>query len=277
MIQEGRLTLKVGDQAVAGTLLAPQTLIPGILFVHGWGGSQDQDLDRAEEIARLGCLCFTFDLRGHAALDSQRDEVTREQGLEDVLAAYDLLAAHPLVDRRAIGVIGTSYGGYLSALLTALRPVQWLALRVPALYPDRDWLTPKARLDKQAVLAYRRQFHGPAHDRALGACDGFEGDVLIVESEFDEHVPHEAIASYMGAFRHANSLSHRVIRGADHAMRAPEYRRTYNRLLIGWIEEMVRSSRRSGPRPEDIGRMPDGRKPPAEPLFGERIAPVAGA
>lgn len=258
-VEEGSVTVPVAGQHLRGTLVAPEKLIPGFLFVHGWGGNQDDDLDCAEEIARLGCLCFTFDLRGHAGSDARQEEVTRQDGLQDVIAAYDFLAAHPLVDRSAIGVVGVSYGGYLSTLLTVERPVQWLGLRVPALYPDRDWDTPKALLDKKKVGAYRKRFHGPRRDRALNACASFEGDVLIVESEFDGHVPHTAIASYMGAFHRAGSLSHRVIRGADHAMRAPEHRKTYKTLLIHWVDEMVRAARRSGPQKQSpaAGSPPD--------------------
>jgi fermentation-respiration switch protein FrsA (DUF1100 family) len=40
-----------GDQRLAGTFLAPAAVLPGILFVHGWGGSQEQDLDRARQAA----------------------------------------------------------------------------------------------------------------------------------------------------------------------------------------------------------------------------------
>jgi pimeloyl-ACP methyl ester carboxylesterase len=243
---DGRLSLRVEDQSVQGTLLAPEKLIPGILFVHGWGGTQEQDLARAEEIAQLGCLCFTFDLRGHAATEPQRQQVTRDDGLADVLAAYDFLAGQEMVDPSAIAVVGTSYGGYLAALLTEHRPVNWLALRVPALYPDDGWDVPKALLDRTAVLRYRRRFHAPGKNRALRACNRYEGDVLIVESELDTQVPHPAIASFMAAFRHANSLSYRVIRGADHALQDEACRKAYNGLLISWINEMVRGARRSG-------------------------------
>lgn len=245
MKHDGRLSIKVDDQPIEGTLLGPEKLIPGVLFVHGWGGSQQQDLARAEEIAQLGCLCFTFDLRGHARTDAQRQHVTREDGLADVLAAYDFLAAQEMVDPSAIAVVGTSYGGYLATLLTELRPVNWLALRVPALYPDSDWDVPKAMLDKPRIFDYRSQFHAPEVNRALRACDGFEGDVLIVESEFDEHVPHPAIASFIAAFRHAQSLSYRVMHGADHSLRDESCRKAYNNVLIRWIEEMVRGARRS--------------------------------
>lgn len=244
-MRDGGISLKVADQTLEGTLLAPRKLIPGILFVHGWGGSQEQDLKRADEVAQLGCLCFTFDLRGHAVTEPQRLEVTRQDGLADIVAAYDFLAAQEMVDSSAIAVVGTSYGGYLATLLTELRPINWLALRVPALYPDAEWSTPKALLNSQKIRRYRHGFRGSRANRALRACSKFAGDVLIVESEHDEYVPHPAIASFIAAFRQANSLSYRVIRGADHALRDETCRKAYNELLISWIEEMVRGARRS--------------------------------
>ena len=39
-----RVTLKVGADSVSGTLLAPDPRIPGVLFVHGWGATQQQHL-----------------------------------------------------------------------------------------------------------------------------------------------------------------------------------------------------------------------------------------
>src|SRR5215218_6735829 len=130
------IEIGVDGQRLAGTLVAPATTIPGILFVHGWGGSQEQYVARAREIAALGCVSLTFDLRGHARTEPQQSSVSREDNLQDVLAAYDELGHHPLVDSESVAVVGSSYGGYLAALLTALRPVRWLALRVPALYED---------------------------------------------------------------------------------------------------------------------------------------------
>ncbi|WP_292020666.1 MULTISPECIES: alpha/beta hydrolase family protein [unclassified Brevundimonas] len=244
-VDEGRVRLSVDGQRLTGTLLTPEAPVPGFLFVHGWGGDQDEDLGLAENLARLGCICFTFDLRGHADSDANRDEVTRQNGLDDVTAAYDYLASQPLIDPGAIGVIGTSYGGYLSALLTKTRAVRWLALRVPALYPDQHWDVPKAKLDKAAVRAYRRQRRTPEEDRALAACAAFQGDVLIVQSGRDDRIPPEVIASYQAAFKDVNSFSHRIIPEATHAMRDPADQRLYATLLINWVEEMVRASRRS--------------------------------
>lgn len=131
-----QVTLAVDDDRLTGTLLSPATTLPGVLFVHGWGGSQEQDLVRARAAAGLGCVCLTFDLRGHRRDLAVREMVSREQNLADLLAAYDSLAQQRNVDPSAIAVVATSYGGYLAAILSALRKVRWLALRVPALYKD---------------------------------------------------------------------------------------------------------------------------------------------
>ena len=70
-------------------------LIPGVLFVHGWGWRSGEYLTRARELAALGCVCLTFDLRGHAQTELQFDTVTREDSIRDLLAAYDLLNGNP--------------------------------------------------------------------------------------------------------------------------------------------------------------------------------------
>ncbi len=239
----GKVTVGVDGQKIEGTILAPEKLVPGILFVHGWGGSQAQDLRRARKISRLGCLCFTFDLRGHAATEPMREKVTREENLNDLLAAYDFLAGQPAVDKSAIAVVGSSYGGYLAAILTSLRSVNWLALRVPALYRDEDWETPKAALDRDDLNKYRQTWLSYSDNRALRACSKFGGDVLIVESECDEIVPHPAVGGYMASFRTARSVTYRVLKGADHALSTEKDRAAYNKILNGWVTNMVLGAR----------------------------------
>ncbi|MGH8383075.1 alpha/beta hydrolase family protein [Pseudomonas sp.] len=156
-IHSESIEIHVDGETIAATIVSPGDKVPGILFVHGWGGSQQRDLARAKHITGLGCVCMTFDLRGHEKTESQRLSVTREQNLADLLAAYDRLVSHPAVDTSAIALIGSSYGGYLATLLTALRPVKWLALRVPALYWDDEWAMPKQGLDRQRLTDYRRR------------------------------------------------------------------------------------------------------------------------
>src|SRR2546423_7651738 len=128
-VRDQTIDVVVGEGRLSGTLIVPGVQMPGVLFVHGWGGSQQRYLARAREVAALGCVCLTFDLRGHEQTRSQFETVSREDNLRDVMAAFDALAAHDSVDAEAIAVVGSSYGGYLAAILTSIRRVKWLALR----------------------------------------------------------------------------------------------------------------------------------------------------
>ncbi|MFW7342904.1 alpha/beta fold hydrolase [Pollutimonas sp. H1-120] len=242
------IEIVIDDEHIAGTFLSPQSKVPGILFVHGWGGSQERDLDRARGIAGLGCVCLTFDLRGHERGSERQKTVTREENLRDIISAYDTLAQHPAIDTNAIAVVGTSYGAYLSTILTTLRPVKWLSLRVPSLYRDAEWSVPKRQLNREDLAVYRGAPVTPEENRALAACAAFTGDVLIIESEHDHLVPHATIMSYRAAFRNSHSLTHRVVDGADHALSEKTSQQAYTSILVGWITEMVVGAR-VGSRP----------------------------
>jgi hypothetical protein len=233
------LEISIDHQRVAGRLLAPAE--PGIdqggvLFIHGWGGSQRQDLGIAKQLATLGSICLTFNMRGHARTRRQRDVVTRADSLRDVLAAYDALAAEPVVDVARMGVVGSSYGAYLATLLTMERDVSWLALRAPALYKDEDFERPKCELNLDGTLAaYRRCAITPTQNRALRAAAAFKGDVLVVESGEDTVIPHQVIANYVTAFGAAHSIAHEIIAGADHGLSQEAWRRAYGQLLRRWL------------------------------------------
>lgn len=90
----------------------------------------------------------------------------------------------------------------------------------------------------------------PDGNRALGACAAFRGDVLIVESEHDDIVPHPVIANYVAAFEKAHSLTYRVIEGADHGLTEDAWQQAYTSLLVGWATEMIVSAREGGEAPE---------------------------
>lgn len=237
------ILIPVDDHHIAGTLVAPNTVVPGVILVHGWDGCQQQYIERAHEIAALGCICLTFDLRGHAGDRARHDSVTREDNMEDMLAAYDLLVGHPAVDGATVAVAGSSYGAYLAALLSSRRPVRWLSLRAPALYKDDDWDRPKYSLNRQELNAYRASVVTADHNRALAASAAFKGDVLLVESEHDTFVPHTVIENYRNAFHQAHSMTYRVIKEADHALSQQAWNDSYTKILVNWMGEMVRGAK----------------------------------
>jgi pimeloyl-ACP methyl ester carboxylesterase len=244
--RDERVQIAVDTERINGTFVTPGNRIPGVLFVHGWGGSQAQYLARAREVAALGCVCLAFDLRGHGEALTQFQTVSREMNLRDVVAAYDQLADRPEVDRESIAVVGSSYGGYLSAILTTMRPVKWLGLRAPALYRDTLWEAAKLQLHKEQDLrAYRSQPVAAEENRALQACQEFRGDILLIESELDTIVPNAVLASYRKAAKEARSLTYRVIEGADHGLTQERDQLAYTLLLLKWLKEMIFSARKS--------------------------------
>lgn len=249
------IEIAVDKGKVAGTVLAPEAKIPGVLFVHGWGGSQESDLIRAKRIAALGCICLTFDLRGHGGTLAQQQTVSRADNLNDVIAAYDVLANNPDIDPSAIAVMGNSYGAYLATLLSTRRPVKWLALSVPALYRDTQWDMPKRALNRADLTAYRHRQIVSSENKALAACAQFEGDVLLIEAEHDHLIPHETIMNYRRAFEKAHSLTHRIVDGADHAMSGEICQQAYTSILSAWAMEMI-IGRRMGFMESSMVRQP---------------------
>ncbi|MBK1686380.1 alpha/beta hydrolase family protein [Rubrivivax gelatinosus] len=272
---EETIAITVDGESIAGTFVAPGTLIPGVLFAHGWGGSRSQYLARAREIAALGCVCLAFDLRGHAGTQAQQAKVSRETNLRDLLAAYDRLVAHEDVDPEAVCVVGSSYGAYLATILTTLRPVRWLALRAPALYLDAGWDAPKLQLHRdQDLKSYRRNVVPPRDNRALRALQQFDGDVLLVESEDDRIIPRAVITSYQAAAREVKSMTLRTMAGADHGLSAEADQRAYTQLLLGWFKEMLLGARRGAVQPAAVEGGAPERPLPTKKAVSEAAAGV---
>ena len=240
------IRIAVDTQHIGGKLVLPEPPVDpkaAVLFVHGWGSTQRRDIAKAKRLALLDCACLTFNLRGHARTRSQVETVTRAQNLRDLVAAYDFLVEATDVNPERIGVVGSSYGGYLATLLTDERQVQWLALRAPALYKDVDFDRPKRQLNLDADLpAYRRRRLDAGENRVLTSASRFEGDVLIVESQTDTIIPAQVIDNYRRAFIAARSVSHQVLARADHGLSRESWRRAYGRLLLSWFGKQLHSA-----------------------------------
>jgi pimeloyl-ACP methyl ester carboxylesterase len=210
---------------LAGRLTAPADPSGrAILFVHGLHSTQAGYGPRAESAARaLGATSLTFDLGGHGRSEGDAQAVTPRENLAHTLAAYDTLAAAPGVDPARIGVCGASYGGYLAALLVARRDVGRLFLRAPALYPD-EWL--------DVPVGARGSVPEVPASQALEAIARFAGEVLVLESEHDEVIPHATIEAYVAAGAH---VRHEMLAGAGHRLSEPAWEAEFVRRMLDWF------------------------------------------
>lgn len=211
-----------------------------VLLAPGWDDGNPEQYDQiCRALHDQGWATCCVDFPGRENGDASRQNMNRDQNLKELVAAYDGLVDERPVGQRSVAFIGISYGGYLGTLLSAQRPLQWMVLRSPALYRDEDWLVPKQELDKDDLDQYRRSMRSPEENSALAACAAFKGDVLLIESEDDETVPHPAVKSFKSAFKNARSLTYRLLEGADHELSDQSARSRFRYELMRWMNEVA--------------------------------------
>ena len=228
------------DIKLEGTIFTPSNLQakhPAILFVHGWTSARARSFQYTEALVKLGYICFLFDMRGHGTSTGDRNLTTGTEFLTDILTAYDYLAEMITVDKENINVVGSSFGGYLITLLTKQRKVSNLVLRAPAEYPDDILETPKKIFDTAHpdILEWRVREKGSSFTRAHEALSKFEGNVLLIESENDERIPHQAILNYMNAVKNQDKVQHALLKNAPHSIKDGPFKDEVERILVGFF------------------------------------------
>lgn len=210
-----------------------------LLVCPGWDDHGRPQFEKLRsDLAGLGWTCRRADLPDADWSEEARAGVVLHDGLAQLVRDHDALRAQAGMQDARMAVLGFSYGGYMAAQLTALRPVELLILRSPALYPDAVWHTKKVDIDEAALDAFRRQPHAPPENRALACCAAFRGDVLLIGSENDEVIPPEVIRSYRDAFSAARSLTTFTIPGADHPLTAEAWKAAYHCRVVDWLQHM---------------------------------------
>lgn len=234
--------LKVDGQKISGRLFYPPipvTKSPAVLFIHGWTSAQDRYYEQAEVLAEQGFICLTFDMRGHGESEGDYKVQTRQNFLNDVLAAYDLLANDKLVDASNVSVIGSSFGSYLGVLLSSKREVRNLILRVPANYPNGNMSeTIYQYAERPETLSWRQQAATYYEVESLRCLHDFNGQIIIVESGEDELVPHQTIQNYLEAVKDKGRLAYIVMKGAPHSItNFPEYKKQFSKIVSDWLKD----------------------------------------
>jgi dipeptidyl aminopeptidase/acylaminoacyl peptidase len=228
-----KIKFKVDGHTLTGTIIYPSNIKdsnPAVLFVHGWLSSETGYIPRAKAVSARGAICMTFNLRGHGTSEGEVNTFSRKDHLGDVMVAYDYLAAQPNVDTERIGVVGASYGAYLSSILTSKRKVKWLVLRAPALYKDKDFSVPTQSLIKEDVCVYRQVKIKPQDNYALKALTTFKNNVFLIECENDIVVSHQIIKNYKTALKN-KKFSYFLLPKADHELSTEEYKKAFIEVL----------------------------------------------
>lgn len=232
------------SSTIEGTIVAPEVIKPNnpaILFIHGWRSNESGNIARAKALAEIGYLCLTFNLRGHGSSGGDIKNLTRQDFLNDTISAYNYLAGYEKVDSEKIGVIGSSFGGYLGAILTGKKPVRWLALRAPAMYADRGFENiPQVKISNTSETRdIRRKELNYSDTFALSAIHEYPHEILLIESENDEVVPHLTIQNYAIAVKYNSKLTEIVISGAEHKILTEKAKKAYIDILVNWFKDKI--------------------------------------
>ncbi len=232
------VTIQTGNnQKIKGTLFVPKKLLeknPAVLFLHGWSSDRQGYRFRAEPLTKLGFICLTIDLRGHGESDGKLEEFSRNDHLQDALAAYDFLASQKNVDPENISVVGTSYGGNLAAMLSGKRSIKNVALRAPALYTNKNLDVPTAKLIADREEDFFEGLRPEENNLSLTGVKNIHGNFAIIESERDQVIPHSIIDMYLEVA--GGNAMHIVIKDADHQLSKGEWKRKFIKHLVEFFK-----------------------------------------
>jgi uncharacterized protein len=220
----------------------PKEKNPAILFVQGWTGNRKRSIQYAEALAKLGYICMLYDNRGHGESGGDIKIFTIKEFLDDVIAAYDYLSKIKGVDIENISAVGSSFGGYLVSLLSQKKDVKNLVLRVPADYSNTDFEKIKYVQDVKelaAIIEWRKIPKKANETYALNAINRFSGNVLIIESEYDDMVPHQTIQNYINAVVNKEKLTYVLMKDAPHSIKEGIFRDEVTRILVDWFKTNI--------------------------------------
>ena len=120
-----------GGDRVSGIVLVPpgDAAAPGVIFMHGAGGSRVDFLGDASELAKAGAIAMTIDspfsrspseqIRAGAAPPATIHELM-VQNVKDLVRGLDVLVRHYGADPDRLAVVGYSMGVQQAAIAAAL-------------------------------------------------------------------------------------------------------------------------------------------------------------
>lgn len=241
-----KIILDVGGLSLDSVVFDPGEMRqknPAILFVHGWTSCKERSFQYAEVLSKLGFICFLFDMRGHGKSEGDIKSFTNRDFFEDVLGAYDYLSKIEGVDIDNISAVGSSFGGYLVALLSKKRKLKNISLRVPADYDDSDFDKLKYKntgFNNPEVMKWRNTKRSFDETSALAAIHEFAGKIQILEAEKDTIVPHRIIQNYIDAVTDKSKLTYVILKDAPHSAKEQKHKDEIEKQLIAFFSNFIK-------------------------------------
>src|SRR3989304_2760892 len=235
-----QVEFKVNGTTLRGSLFIPKGKgpFPAVIFFHGRGGSRTNYLFMAEKLAEKGILTLAFDFRGCGKSDGIFKNQTHRMGITDGDAGLNFILKQK-VDRKRIGIQGSSFGGYVACMILEKYSffVKSLVLRVPAAYSD-------SMLDTTISADDEKDFFGKEdnwiNSSSYKAIEKYKGSLLVIQSQHDEIILDRAVRKYYDLAFKAKRKRYFMQKGAKHSIHDNyKARKEFNELTIGWFQKTL--------------------------------------
>lgn len=186
---------------------------PGVIFYHGRGSDRTRYLPMAKFLSGKGIIALAFDFGGCGESDGVFGNQSNRMGVEDGRAALEFLLSQN-VDKRRVGIQGTSFGGYVAGmLLNDYDFIKSVVLRVPASFSDD-------KLDMVLNVSNAKNFFSKKENwinsSSYNGIGNFFGSLLVIKSKNDEIVPSECVDKYFNVAGRAKNKK-MVVQNAGHS------------------------------------------------------------
>lgn len=233
------IEFKIGSEVLRGTLFIPEGNgpFPGVVFFHGRGSDRTRYLPMAQKLSENGIIGLAFDFRGCGESDGEFENQNHAMGVEDGRAGLDFLLSQN-VDRKRIGIQGTSFGGFVAGMvLNDYDFIKSVVLRVPAAYSDKDLdLTPKTFPN----YVYFQDKNNWISSSAYNGARNFTGNLLVIVSEKDELLSPELTQKYYDIASKTVSKKLFIQKGAGHSFSTdPEGLKVFHKVVVDWFMETL--------------------------------------
>ena len=229
-----QVEVKVGNETLRGSLFIPKGKgpFPGVIFYHGRGSSRKRYLVISKRLAKKGIMALCFDFRGCGVSDGVFKNQTQRMGIDDARAGLEFLLSQN-VDRKRIGIMGTSFGGFVAAILMSeFDYIKSLILRAPAIFPEEIMDINVDDLRAYSYIEKEKWLSSIAYD----GISKFKGNLLVIQSEKDEVVHDWIVQNYFDRAENATKKELYVQKGAGHSLHAtPDLLKEFYELIFDWF------------------------------------------
>ncbi len=228
--------------------------VPAMVWIHGGPGAQSRQGFRPviQHLVNHGYAVYAINNRGSDGYGKTFRMLDRRRhgdvDLADVVASREFLESHDWVDQARIGVMGASYGGFLTAAALTFAPEAFdVGINI---FGVTNWIhmlgEPNWRLPRQAA-AFDEIGHPDEDAERLRRISPYfhvgniKRPMLVVQGANDARVPKVQTDEFVAAAKSQDvQVEYIVFEGEGHGFRKRENRVTASKAYLQFLERHLR-------------------------------------